>query len=169
MEYVPSESPTKVRCNTAAAKRSNQCRQWTHDVIPKLVPVFMRLWHDTQSLLHSQGLELRETTLCSCKTRTLWIAVVRMTFIEEICLIACHCQSAPEQLLRAELFPCSPTHPSLTVDIGLLDFVMWLFVNIPPNNTGICHMLEGFLGSRGYKLTTKVRPFHLYSWQLNSW
>ncbi|KAF8177163.1 hypothetical protein K438DRAFT_1978804 [Mycena galopus ATCC 62051] len=155
MEYVPSESPTKVRCNTAAAKRSNQWRQWTHDVIPKLVPVFMRLWHDTQSLRHSEGLELRETTPCSCKTRTLRIAVVRMTLIEEICLIACRCQSAPEQLLRAGLFPCSPTHPSLAVDIGLLDFVMRLFVNIPPNNTAICHTLEGFLGSRGYKLTTK--------------
>ncbi|KAF8126659.1 hypothetical protein K438DRAFT_1912444 [Mycena galopus ATCC 62051] len=155
MEYVPSESPTKVRCNTAAAKRSNQWRQWTHDVIPKLVPVFMRLWHDTQSLRHSEGLELRETTPCSCKTRTLRIAVVRMTLIEEIRLIVCRCQSAPEQLLRAGLFPCSPTHPNLAVDIGLLDFVMRLFVNIPPNNTAICHTLEGFLGSRGYKLTTK--------------
>ncbi|KAF8149681.1 hypothetical protein K438DRAFT_1910421 [Mycena galopus ATCC 62051] len=155
MEYVPSESPTKVRCNTAAAKRSNQWRQWTHDVIPKLVPVFMRLWHDTQSLRHSEGLELRETTLCSCKTRTLRIAVVHMTLIEEIRLIVCRCQSAPEQLLHAGLFPCSPTHPSLAIDIGLLDFVMRLFVNIPPNNTAICHTLEGFLGSRGYKLTTK--------------
>ncbi|KAJ7807670.1 hypothetical protein B0H14DRAFT_2381151, partial [Mycena olivaceomarginata] len=67
----------------------------------------------------------------------------------------CHCQTAGEQLLTSGLFPCSPHRPSLTVDIGVLEFVRQLFVNLPPNNTTFCNTLEAFLASQGYKLTTK--------------
>jgi hypothetical protein len=79
-----------------------------------------------------------------------------MTAIEHIKIRICHCQTAGEQLLTAGLFPCSPHRPSLAVDVGVLEFVRRLFVNLPPNNTAFCNTLEGFLASRGYKLTTKV-------------
>ncbi|KAJ6540025.1 hypothetical protein DFH09DRAFT_1090032 [Mycena vulgaris] len=59
------------------------------------------------------------------------------------------------QLLKAGLFPCSPQHPSLAVDLQVLDFVTRLFLNLPPSNTVFCNTLEGFLASRGYKLRTK--------------
>ncbi|KAJ7854158.1 hypothetical protein B0H14DRAFT_3085541 [Mycena olivaceomarginata] len=78
-----------------------------------------------------------------------------MIAIEHIWIRVCHCQTAGEQLLSAGLFPCSPHRPSLAVDVGVLEFVRRLFVNLPPNNTAFCNTLEGFLASRGYKLTTK--------------
>ncbi|KAJ7612604.1 hypothetical protein FB45DRAFT_981861 [Roridomyces roridus] len=67
----------------------------------------------------------------------------------------CKCSPAPATLLRAGLFPCSPVHPSLAVDINVLDFAMTLFVNMTPNNTAFSNTLEAFLRGRGYKLTTR--------------
>ena len=54
----------------------------------------------------------------------------------------------------AGLFPCSPHHPSRAVDVQVLDFVMGLFVNMPPNNRAFCNTLETFLRTRGFKLAT---------------
>ncbi|KAJ7686052.1 hypothetical protein B0H14DRAFT_3534786 [Mycena olivaceomarginata] len=135
--------------------RQQQWRNWTYDVLPKLVPVFLRLWHETESLRTTNELALPSTRPCACKTRTLDIAVVRMSAIEHIRIRVCHCQTAGKQLLTAGLFPCSPHQPSLAVDISVLEFVGRLFVNLMPNNTAFCNILEGFLASRGYKLTTK--------------
>ncbi|KAJ7813201.1 hypothetical protein B0H14DRAFT_3478234 [Mycena olivaceomarginata] len=119
-----------------------------------LMPVFLSFWHETESLRTTEELALPPTRPCGCKTRTLDIAVVRMNAIEYIKIRICHCQTVGEQLLTAGLFPCSP-QPSLAVDVGVLEFVRQLFVNLPPNNTAFCNTLEGFLASRGYKLTTK--------------
>ncbi|KAJ7330265.1 hypothetical protein DFH08DRAFT_662238, partial [Mycena albidolilacea] len=135
--------------------RQQQWRNWTYDVLPKLVPVFLRLWHETESLCTTDELALPPTRPCACKTHTLDIAVVRMSVIEHIRIWVCHCQTAGEQLLTAGLFPCSPHRPSLAVDIGVLEFMRRLFMNLPPNNTAFCNTLEGFLASWGYKLTTK--------------
>ncbi|KAJ7224981.1 hypothetical protein B0H12DRAFT_959182, partial [Mycena haematopus] len=132
-----------------------QWRRWTYDVIPKLIPVFLALWHKTESLRNAEGLQLPETTACSCKSRTLDVAVVRWNAIEHVRIKVCACQTAAEQLLAAGLFPCSPQRPSLAVEVGVLEFVKLLFVNLPPNNTAFCNTLEGFLASRGCKLTTK--------------
>ncbi|KAJ7757315.1 hypothetical protein B0H14DRAFT_2404558 [Mycena olivaceomarginata] len=129
---------------------------WTYDVLPKLVPVFLCLWHETESLCTTDELALLPTIPCACKTHTLDIAVVRMSAIEHIQIQVCHCQTAGEQLLTAGLFPCSPHRPSLAVDIGVLEVVRRLFVNLPPNNTAFSNTLEGFLASWGYKLTKKV-------------
>ena len=79
-----------------------------------------------------------------------------MVGIEHISLVVCACSPAPVSLLRAGLFGCSPRHPSLAVDLQVLDFVMTLFLNVPPNNTAMANTLEGFLAKRGYKLATKV-------------
>ncbi|KAJ7318477.1 hypothetical protein DFH08DRAFT_971233 [Mycena albidolilacea] len=153
-EYHPSPNKQKARAQ-GPPLRQQQWRNWTYNVLPKLVPVFLRLWHETESLRTTNELALPPTRPCACKTRTLDIAVVRMSAIEHIRIRICHCQTAGEQLLTAGLFPCSPHRPSLAVDIGVLEFVRRLFVNLPPNNTAFCNTLEGFLASRGYKLTTK--------------
>lgn len=64
---------------------------------------------------------------------------------------------APLQLLQRGLFPCTPTAPSLAVDLNMLDFARNLFLRLPPNTTAWCETLEAFLGARRYKLTTRVR------------
>ncbi|KAJ7354319.1 hypothetical protein DFH08DRAFT_662963, partial [Mycena albidolilacea] len=135
--------------------RQQQWQNWTYNVLPKLVLVFLRLWHETESLRTTNKLALLPARPCTYKTHILDIAVVRMNAIEHIMIRICHCQTAGEQLLTAGLFPCSPHRPSLTVDISVLEFVRRLFVNLPPNNTAFCNTLEGFLASRGYKLTAK--------------
>ncbi|KAJ7714826.1 hypothetical protein DFH07DRAFT_974349 [Mycena maculata] len=59
--------------------------------------------------------------------------------------------SAAIEHTRLSICPCSPA----PIDLQVLDFAMHLFVNVPLNNTAFCNTLEGFLSSRGYKLTTK--------------
>ncbi|KAJ6512444.1 hypothetical protein C8R45DRAFT_1152106 [Mycena sanguinolenta] len=135
--------------------RENQWHAWTYDVISALVPVYMQLLHKTESLRNTEALSLPGRPGCKCNKRTLAIAVVRMTRIEHISLIVCACSPAPVSLLRAGLFGCSPRHPSLAVDLQVLDFVMTLFLNVAPNNTAMANTLEGFLPKRGYKLATK--------------
>ncbi|KAJ7477637.1 hypothetical protein FB451DRAFT_1396593 [Mycena latifolia] len=152
-DLIPSQNPPTPR--SGPAKCSQQWQRWTHEVIPKLVPVFIKLMHDTMSLHDTSGLAVRDSPPCACNKHTLDIAVVRMNVIEHLQLRICACQPAPTQLLKAGLFACSPRHPSLAIDLHVLDFVARLFVNLPPNNTAFCNMLESFLSSRGYKLTTK--------------
>ncbi|KAF7368005.1 hypothetical protein MSAN_00866300 [Mycena sanguinolenta] len=113
--------------------RQNQWKRWTNDVIPKLIPVFLALWHKTESLRNIDGLELPALKPCGCKKRKLDVAVVRWSGLEHIHIEVCACQTAAEQLLTAGLFPCSPQRPSLAVDVGILEFVKL----------------------RGFKLTTK--------------
>ncbi|KAF7369959.1 hypothetical protein MSAN_00625700 [Mycena sanguinolenta] len=153
-EYFPSSSPQKPG-PAAPPLRQNQWKRWTNDVIPKLIPVFLALWHKTESLRNIDGLELPALKPCGCKKRKLDVAVVRWSGLEHIHIEVCACQTAAEQLLTAGLFPCSPQRPSLAVDVGILEFVKLLFLNLPPNNTAFCNTLEGFLASRGFKLTTK--------------
>ncbi|KAJ7067771.1 hypothetical protein B0H15DRAFT_793738 [Mycena belliarum] len=139
----------------ASAKKSQQWARWTHEVIPKLVPIYIKLIYDTQSLRNTTEITVAEPRRCPCNKRILQVAVVRMNAIEHLQLRTCACAPAPTQLLKRALFACSPLHPSLAVDLQVLDFVSRLFVNLPPNNTAVCNTLESFLASRGYKLTTR--------------
>ncbi|KAJ7114460.1 hypothetical protein C8R44DRAFT_881299 [Mycena epipterygia] len=152
-DFVPSRTPATP--HPAQLKRTNQWQRWTHHVIPELVPVFIKLIHDTESFRDMAGLELEEPLSCAWAKRRLDIAVVRMFKIEHIQIRVCSCCSAPNQLLKAGLFACSPQHPSLAVDVEVLEFARRLFVNMPPNNTAWCNTLETFLSSRGYKLKTR--------------
>ncbi|KAJ7448184.1 hypothetical protein FB451DRAFT_1187935 [Mycena latifolia] len=152
-DLIPSQNPPTPR--SGPAKRSQQWQCWTHEVIPKLVPVFIKLMHDTMSLRDTSSLAVRDSPPCACNKHTLDITVVHMNVIEHLQLRMCACQPAPTQLLKAGLFACSPRHLSLAIDLHVLDFVARLFVNLPPNNTAFCNTLESFLSSRGYKLTTK--------------
>ncbi|KAF7374037.1 hypothetical protein MSAN_00284400 [Mycena sanguinolenta] len=132
-EYFPSSSPQKPG-PAAPPLRQNQWKRWTNDVIPKLIPVFLALWHKTESLRNIDGLEL------PC-VKTLWL---QETEIRR--------GSSSLEWSRAYSYR---SRPSLAVDVGILEFVKLLFLNLPPNNTAFCNTLEGFLASRGFKLTTK--------------
>ncbi|KAJ7344069.1 hypothetical protein DFH08DRAFT_701729, partial [Mycena albidolilacea] len=116
---------------------------------------FIRLLHQTQSFRNTDELHIPSAPHCRCNKRMLAIAVVRMTAIQYISLPVCGCSPAEPRLLQGGLFPCSPRHPSLAVDVQVLDFVMSLFVNMTPNNTAFTATLEGFLSKRGYKLAMK--------------
>lgn len=76
-EFFPSQSPSKPH-RAGPPLREKQWKRWTYEVIPKLVPVFLRLWYKTESLRNTQGLELPRPAPCGCKTRLLDVAVVRM-------------------------------------------------------------------------------------------
>jgi hypothetical protein len=76
-EYHPSPNKQKA-CTQGLLLRQQQWRNWTY-VLPKLVPVFLRLWHETESLRTTDELALPPTRPCACKTRTLDITVVHMS------------------------------------------------------------------------------------------
>ncbi|KAJ7804414.1 hypothetical protein B0H14DRAFT_2383723, partial [Mycena olivaceomarginata] len=132
---------------------------WTYTVIPQLVPVFIRLLHQTQSFRNTEELRVPSAPHCSCNKQTLVIAVVRMTGISLVSSVetfsdvpcraiqyrslpVCRCSPAKPRLLQGGLFPCSPRHPSLAVNVQVLDFVMSLFVNMTPNNMAFTTTLE---------------------------
>lgn len=75
-DFVPSQNPATPR--VAQQKRTNQWQRWTHQVIPELVPVFIKLIHDTTSFRDTAALALEEPPSCACAKRRLDIAVVRM-------------------------------------------------------------------------------------------
>ncbi|KAF7305868.1 CxC2 domain-containing protein [Mycena chlorophos] len=96
-----------------------------------------------------------------------------MFYIAETTLRICSCKSrtAPAQLLRVGLFPCSPCNPTLAVDIQLLDFVRHLYLRIAPNNTAFCRALESTLGDRGLKFfegeQLRIRFNNAFQWYLD--
>jgi hypothetical protein len=82
----------------------------------------------------------------------MWI----LFFIELETVQLCTCKEPALQLLSMGLFPCAPLLPSLAVDLQMLDFAQGLFMNGAPNTTAWCETLEGFLGTRNFKLKTRV-------------
>lgn len=51
---------------------------------------------------------------------------------------------------------CTPTHPTLAVDLKLLEFGRLQFLHMVPNTTGWCAALEAFLNGLNFKLQTRV-------------
>lgn len=68
----------------------------------------------------------------------------------------CHCTPAPLALLRRGFFGCAPVHPSIAVDMKMLDLVTRLFLNMAPNTTAWCETLDSFLREQGFKLEHPV-------------
>lgn len=71
-------------------------------------------------------------------------------------LSTCKCTPAPLGLLHRGLFGCAPVHPSIAIDIKMLDLVTKLFLNMAPNTTAWCESLDSFLRDRGFKLENPV-------------
>ena len=68
------------------------------------------------------------------------------------------CTPATICLMECGLFVCSPTSPTLTVDLHVLELVKKLFVWLTPNMTAWCKAFKSFLGAQGYKFQLKVCP-----------
>ncbi|KAJ7632028.1 hypothetical protein B0H17DRAFT_1280950 [Mycena rosella] len=140
-----------------ARKRSNQWRRWQQEVIPPLIPHFVRALYLTKSLRYCDTLVLQARRACTgdipCASITKRkIALVRFSSVENIELEICECTPAAVQLMKYGAFPCAPFHPSLAVDLRVLEFTMNLFVQIAPNNTALSTTLERCLGSMGFQL-----------------
>ncbi|KAJ7688716.1 hypothetical protein B0H17DRAFT_847091, partial [Mycena rosella] len=141
-------------------KRSNQWRRWQQDVIPPLIPHFVGLLHLTKSLRLSDTLQLPIQTACTglvpCSVTKRKIAILRFSCkslpVEDIELEICECTSAAMQLMQYGAFPCAPFHPSLAVDLRMLEFTMNLFIQIAPNNTAFSLTLERCIASMGFQL-----------------
>lgn len=76
--------------------------------------------------------------------------------LTQVSLSICQCTPAPTALLNRGYMACAPTHPTLAVDLRLLEFARMQFLHMVPNSTGWCGALEAFLSSLGYKLKLRV-------------
>ncbi|EIW81261.1 hypothetical protein CONPUDRAFT_56223 [Coniophora puteana RWD-64-598 SS2] len=68
----------------------------------------------------------------------------------------CPCVGAAQCLLRAGLFPCAPSPPTLAVDLCVLWFIEMLALCTAPNVSAWTDTLEAYLRGMGYKLPMKV-------------
>ncbi|KAJ7432853.1 hypothetical protein B0H11DRAFT_2260038 [Mycena galericulata] len=75
--------------------------------------------------------------------------------IYDIVIHPCECAPVPGWLLESGVFPCVPLHPSLAVDVRLLEFTMKLFVRIAPNKSALTGALVAHLGDLGFKLASQ--------------
>lgn len=82
--------------------------------------------------------------------------------IHEISLIVCKCRPAAFLLLELGLFPSAPVHPTLAVDLDLLDFTSAVFRVQQPNIQGWTDSLQIYLHKRGYVLDGDVRVHFIF-------
>lgn len=155
--------------------RANQFIKWTKVVIPSLIQPYLALTRRTENL---GAVDREYITACSCQqtnARALTITCVYFDSeyipiftsmqlsnrlgLKQIVLQTCHCTPAPAALLARGLMASSPTHPTLAVDIKLLEFARLQFLHMVPNTTGWCAALEACLTSLGFKLQTRVSTF----------
>ncbi|KAJ3720488.1 hypothetical protein C8R42DRAFT_696783 [Lentinula raphanica] len=140
--------------STHQHKRLVQTHRWQTEVLPRLIRPYMGLLRQTSNLRHEVN---RVEKACTCMNvpRSLPVVIVRFSKLERIELSICACQPAAVQLVEQGFFPCAPMHPTLAVDIRVLDFVTRLFLRIAPNNTAWVDTINDFLYSQGYQLQGK--------------
>ncbi|KAJ7327954.1 hypothetical protein DFH08DRAFT_710067 [Mycena albidolilacea] len=146
MERTPPPDPTKHR-----RKRAAQWQRWEQETLPKVLPHFALLLHETKSLREMDGRQPRIPS-GACQHKTHKIAVMRFATIEDLEIQVCACAPAAVQLMQLGAFGCAPILPSLAVDVRVLEFAMNLFVQISPNNTAFTNTLERVLGNMGFQL-----------------
>ena len=61
--------------------------------------------------------------------------------------------------MKLGFFPCAPIRPTLAVDINLLQFVSFGFLNMAPNVSSWAKTIEDFLRVRGYVFRGAVCRF----------
>ncbi|KAF7344368.1 hypothetical protein MSAN_01917800 [Mycena sanguinolenta] len=147
------ESPTKKRHQ---ANRENQNETWQREVIPALVPVFVKLWHRTPGLRDADALRPPGRSACACGLTTLCkISVVRFTgeilFPTWRSTFAIALQRRSNCSMRAYSLQL-PRRPTFAADIRVLEFARNLFGRIAPNNTAWTATLESFLRDLGFSL-----------------
>ncbi|KAL0571162.1 hypothetical protein V5O48_010801 [Marasmius crinis-equi] len=133
-------------------KRNRQSHRWRTTVIPQLVYPYMELLRTTDNLYDDPDPGERHCTCGGKGERTLDVTVVRFHRLSKLSLVVCECTPAAVQLIQRGLFPSAPTHPTLAVDIRVLEFVKGLFLRVAPNHRAWCETVTEFLGSQGYRM-----------------
>ncbi|KAL4069115.1 hypothetical protein J3A83DRAFT_4095861, partial [Scleroderma citrinum] len=135
----------------------NQWQWWSENIIPALLIPYMSYLETSQSLHVMVNPLVLGSSPCDCIVH--WINVCCLFFncLEDIKIAYCACTPAPIVLMGHGLFACSPVAPTLVVDLHVLEFMKWLFVQLTPNTTAWCEALESFLDAQGYKLHSKVQ------------
>src|SRR5229473_333454 len=155
-------------------KRERQWLKWANETIPSLLQPYLQILCESNNLCTLDYFSDIISPGCSCE-RWVTINVTCIFFerklfyfhlfniyqhnsvgLESMQIHYCQCYPAALQLLRHGLFPCTPTAPTLAVDLKMLEFACKLFLRVAPNNTAWCDMVESILGGRKYKLTTRV-------------
>ncbi|KAF9492900.1 hypothetical protein BDN71DRAFT_1395985, partial [Pleurotus eryngii] len=135
----------------------SQWTTWLTKTIPSIHEAYMNLLHQTKSLRDYPPEPIKHVCKCEkAECQALAVTIVTFTKITKLNLIICSCHPAARQLVELGLLPCAPVHPTLAMDIRVLEFVTRLFVNLPPNNTAWCTAMESFLEYQGYALAGKV-------------
>ncbi|TFK60259.1 hypothetical protein BDN72DRAFT_779639 [Pluteus cervinus] len=135
-------------------KKLNQWKTWKQRVLPALFSPFLRLFAQTKSFANFNDIPPLRQQPCSCsqKGRTLNLRLLGFLAIKDLEIHVCECNLAATQLLSQGYFPCSPVHPTLAIDVRVLEFVVRLFSELAPNHTAWTQAMEGFLSSMGHKL-----------------
>ncbi|KAL0568568.1 hypothetical protein V5O48_013416 [Marasmius crinis-equi] len=131
--YEIQENPSAHRL-----KRNRQSTRWQTAVIPQLIYPYMKLLQTTQNLYDDPEPVQRECVCGGKGERTLDITVVRFHRLSQLSLAVCECTPAGVQLIQKGLFPSAPTHPTLAVDIRVMEFVKGLFLRVAPNHRAWC-------------------------------
>lgn len=166
-DFVPPLQPSGY-----IRKRAQQSSNWTLRVIPELLPLYHRLLRTTQSLSRFQTMPV---PACTCAIQTRQVITVlclhfdcecvyyyQLIFIDVLSaarpvqLTVCPCRTIPSQLMCRGLFPCAPVHPTLAVDLKLLEFARIQFLALTPNVSGWCEAIVTFLRGLAFKLEGKV-------------
>ncbi|KAJ6558869.1 hypothetical protein DFH09DRAFT_1485992 [Mycena vulgaris] len=135
-------------------KREAQWKRWQQSVLPTLLPELACLFYETKSLRDLDRRQQQQRTACACKLKTLKIAILHFSSIEDVELQICKCPSgsATVQLMRLGAFGCAPLEPSVAVDLRVLEFARNLFLQISPNTTAFTLAFERTLSSMGFQL-----------------
>ncbi|KAL0571743.1 hypothetical protein V5O48_010214 [Marasmius crinis-equi] len=134
------------------AKRNRQSLRWHDTVIPQLIQPYMELLRTTENLYQHPEPPKRRCVCSGKEERMLEITVVRFHRLSQLVITVCHCMPAALQLVQRGLFPSAPTHPTLAVDIRVLEFVKGLFLRVAPNHRAWCDTVTEFLGAQGYRM-----------------
>ncbi|KAF8207995.1 hypothetical protein K438DRAFT_1754740 [Mycena galopus ATCC 62051] len=134
-------------------KREAQWKRWQQSVLPTLLPELACLFYETKSLRDLDSHQQQQRTACTCKLKTLKIAILHFSSIEDVELQICKCPSGSSavQLMRLGTFGCAPLEPSVAVDLRVLEFARNLFLQISPNTTAFTLAFERVLSSMGFQ------------------
>ncbi|KAJ6534059.1 hypothetical protein DFH09DRAFT_1250036 [Mycena vulgaris] len=116
-----------------ARKREKQSTRWNLTVIPSLVPIYIQLVHKTDNLRMLDTLS-QTPAPCTCTAEDL----AGRGRVKHLKVMLVRWQSLDKTEIRL-----------------LLEFVMQLFLNMPPNNIALTKTLESYLDSLGYKLDNR--------------
>ncbi|KAJ3741600.1 hypothetical protein DFH05DRAFT_1528449 [Lentinula detonsa] len=113
-------------------KRLAQNHRWQTEVLPCLIRPYISMLRQTDNLRNEAG--MLDKCTCLNNPRLLEISIQLYSSWSKV------------------FSPHAPVHPTLAVDIHVLDFVTRLFLRIAPNNTAWADSINEFLSSQGYQL-----------------